>query len=63
MKQYLRVFIWGVITTSILLIIFGVENVEKWLSKPVTEIRIADLFTIILYVLSFIYIFYDNNKK
>lgn len=29
MRVYLKPFIWGAITTSILLIIFGVENVEK----------------------------------
>ena len=42
---------------------FIANNIEKWLSKPVTEIKIADIIIMSLYILSFIFIFYDNTKK
>ena len=45
------------------LVWFGANNIEKWLSKLVTEMKIADIIIVSLYILSFIFIFQDNIKK
>ena len=63
MKEILSQLVWFMITSTILILIFSANNIEKWLSKPVTEIKIADIIIMSLYVLSFIFIFYDNTKK
>ena len=61
MKEILSQLVWFMITSTILILIFSANNIEKWLSKPVTEIKIADIIIMSLYILSFI--FYDNTKK
>ena len=61
MKEKLSQLVWFMITSTILILIFSANNIEKWLSKPVTEIKIADIIIMSLYILSFI--FYDNTKK
>ena len=63
MKEMLSQLVWFGITSIILILIFRANNIEKWLSKPVTEIKIADIIIMSLYILSFIFIFYDNTKK
>ncbi len=63
MKEILSQLVWFMITSTILILIFSANNIEKWLSKPVTEIKIADIIIMSLYILSFIFIFYDNTKK
>ena len=63
MKEILSQLVWFGVTSTILILIFSANNIEKWLSKPVTEIKIADIIIMSLYILSFIFIFYDNTKK
>ena len=63
MKEILSQLVWFMITSTILILIFSANNIEKWLSKPVTEIKIADIIIMSLYILSFIFIFQDNIKK
>lgn len=63
MKEILSQLVWFMITTTILILIFSANNIEKWLSNPVTEMKIADIIIVSLYILSFIFIFYDNTKK
>lgn len=63
MKEILSQLVWFMITSTILILIFSANNIEKWLSKPVTEMKIADIIIVYLYILSFIFIFYDNTKK
>ena len=63
MKEILSQLVWFMITSIILILIFSANNIEKWLSKPVTEIKIADIIIVSLYILSFIFIFQDNIKK
>ena len=63
MKEILSQLVWFMITSTILILIFSANNIEKWLSKPVTEMKIADIIIVSLYILSFIFIFYDNTKK
>lgn len=63
MKEILSQKVWFMITSTILILIFSANNIEKWLSKPVTEMKIADIIIVYLYILSFIFIFYDNTKK
>ena len=63
MKEILSQLVWFMITSTILILIFSANNIEKWLSKPVTEIKIADIIIMSLYILSFMFIFYDNTKK
>lgn len=61
MKEILSQLFWFMITSTIL--IFSANNIEKWLSKLVTEMKIADIIIVSLYILSFIFIFQDNIKK
>ena len=61
MKEILSQLVQFMITSTIL--IFSANNIEKWLSKPVTEMKIADIIIVSLYILSFIFIFQDNIKK
>ena len=63
MKEMLSQLVWFGITSIIFILIFGANNIEKWLSNPVTEMKIADIIIMSLYILSFIFIFYDNTKK
>lgn len=63
MKEILSQLVWFMITSTILILIFSANNIEKWLSNPVTEMKIADIIIVSLYILSFIFIFYDNTKK
>ena len=63
MKEILSQLVWFMITSTILILIFSANNIEKWLSKPVTEMKIADIIIVSLYILSFIFIFQDNIKK
>lgn len=61
MKEILSQLVWFGVTSTIL--IFRANNIEKWLSKPVTEMKIANIIIVSLYILSFIFIFQDNIKK
>lgn len=63
MKEILSQLVWFMITSTILILIFSANNIEKWLSNPVTEMKIADIIIVYLYILSFIFIFQDNIKK
>ena len=63
MKEILSQLFWFMITSTILILIFSANNIEKWLSNPVTEMKIADIIIVYLYILSFIFIFQDNIKK
>lgn len=63
MKEILSQLVWFMITSTILILIFSANNIEKWLSNPVTEMKIADIIIVSLYILSFIFIFQDNIKK
>ena len=63
MKEILSQLVWFMITSTILILIFSANNIEKWLSNPVTEMKIADIIIVSLYILSFIFIFQDNTKK
>ena len=63
MKEMLSQLVWFGITSIILILIFSANNIEKWLSKPVTEMKIAYIIIVSLYILSFIFIFKDNIKK
>ena len=63
MKEILSQLVWFMITSTILILIFSANNIEKWLSKIVTEMKIADIIIVSLYILSFIFIFQDNIKK
>lgn len=63
MKEILSQLVWFMITSTILILIFSANNIEKWLSKLVTEMKIADIIIVSLYILSFIFIFQDNIKK
>lgn len=63
MKEILSQLVWFMITSTILILIFSANNIEKWLSNPVTEMKIADIIIVSLYILSFIFIFKDNIKK
>ena len=62
-KEILSQLVWFGVTSTILILTFGANNIEKWLSKPVTEMKIADIIIASLYILSFILIFQDNIKK
>lgn len=63
MKEILSQLVWFMITSTILILIFSANNIEKWLSKLVTEMKIAYIIIVSLYILSFIFIFQDNIKK
>ena len=63
MKEILSQLVWFMITSTILILIFSANNIEKWLSKPVTEMKIADIIIVSLYILSYFFIFQDNIKK
>ena len=63
MKEILSQLVWFMITSTILILIFSANNIEKWLSKLFTEMKIADIIIVSLYILSFIFIFQDNIKK
>ena len=63
MKEILSQLVWFMITSTILILIFSANNIEKWLSNPVAEMKIADIIIVYLYILSFIFIFQDNIKK
>ena len=63
MKEILSQLVWFMITSTILILIFSANNIEKWLSNPVTEMKIADIIICIFIYIKFYFHFSRQYKK